>query len=787
MNSTNTNFKNIYYKTLTAWPYVIVSIILFVSIAAVINLFSEDVFEVETVLFSQENKNPLASTGVSLAFNLGQDNIMENRVAVASSFSHNLEIAKKIGWEVTYFEKSNYLVDSELYKNAPYKVIFDKTHNQPISILFDIKFKENRFTLNTRDNIDQYIIYNFNNGKAKVVKELDFIDKPFAFNEWITSDVARFKLVPNNDSFERIEGHSFNFVSYESIARKMSKTSTYEVEQRSNILKITSKGNNPKKLADYLNASSNQLKLYELEEKNIMAENTIKFIDDQLLEITESLKLSGSLLETFRSDNLIVDMATESSKTLEQYMTLINQKSEILLERSLLNYIIDFLESKVGYSAMAIPSLTGINDPIVNKLTSNIIDQFAKIKGYQFTMSTDNPIYLELEKQIDFTIKNLKFAIENSLDKSTIVLNALEIRTAKIKDKIEQLPIVEQQFANIQREYEANSKQFELLLANRTQAGIAKASNLPDTRVIDKALYKGIKPIGPERIKNLLIAFIIGLFFPSGIIFLKDFLNTKIMNRSEIISLTNIPILAMIPRSDHNSNLAVFERPRSSVAEAFRVLRSKIPYYTNDIDKRGKVIMVTSSIPGEGKTYVSINLASALSLNEEKTILVGLDLRKPKIIEDFGINSNFGVSSYLSGISKNIDEIIQHSGFDNLDIISAGPIPPNPSELINKQIFVEFISLLKEKYKNIIIDTPPIMLVADSLQIAKHVDVTVYMCRYNYTQKELLTFLNEQNDSKAVQNIGIVFNDIKDAIGYGYGYGYGYGNTYGNTYGENDS
>ena len=787
MNSTNTNFKNIYYKTLTAWPYVIVSIILFVSIAAVINLFSEDVFEVETVLFSQENKNPLASTGVSLAFNLGQDNIMENRVAVASSFSHNLEIAKKIGWEVTYFEKSNYLVDSELYKNAPYKVIFDKTHNQPISILFDIKFKENRFTLNTRDNIDQYIIYNFNNGKAKVVKELDFIDKPFAFNEWITSDVARFKLVPNNDSFERIEGHSFNFVSYESIARKMSKTSTYEVEQRSNILKITSKGNNPKKLADYLNASSNQLKLYELEEKNIMAENTIKFIDDQLLEITESLKLSGSLLETFRSDNLIVDMATESSKTLEQYMTLINQKSEILLERSLLNYIIDFLESKVGYSAMAIPSLTGINDPIVNKLTSNIIDQFAKIKGYQFTMSTDNPIYLELEKQIDFTIKNLKFAIENSLDKSTIVLNALEIRTAKIKDKIEQLPIVEQQFANIQREYEANSKQFELLLANRTQAGIAKASNLPDTRVIDKALYKGIKPIGPERIKNLLIAFIIGLFFPSGIIFLKDFLNTKIMNRSEIISLTNIPILAMIPRSDHKSNLAVFERPRSPVAEAFRVLRSKIPYYTNDIDKRGKVIMVTSSIPGEGKTYVSINLASALSLNEEKTILVGLDLRKPKIIEDFGINNNFGVSSYLSGISKNIDEIIQHSGFDNLDIISAGPIPPNPSELINKQIFVEFISLLKEKYKNIIIDTPPIMLVADSLQIAKHVDVTIYMCRYNYTQKELLTFLNEQNDSKAVQNIGIVFNDIKDAIGYGYGYGYGYGNTYGNTYGENDS
>jgi capsular exopolysaccharide synthesis family protein len=755
------------------------------SIAAVINVFSEDVFKVETVLFSQENKNPLASSGVSLAFNLGQDNIMENRVAVASSFSHNLEIAKKIGWEVTYFKKSNYMMESELYKNAPYKVIFDKNHSQPISILFDIKFKENQFTLNTRKNKDQYTIYNFNNQKAKVVKELDFIDKPFAFNEWITSDVARFKLVRNNDSFGRIEGHSFNFVSYESIARKISKTSSYEVEQRSNILTISTKGNNPKKLADYLNASSNQLKLYELEEKNMMAENTINFIDDQLLKITESLKLSGSSLETFRSNNLIVDMVTESSKTLEQYMILINQKSEILLEQSLLNYIFDFLESKISYSAMAIPSLTGINDPIVNKLTSNVIDQFAKIKGYQFTMSTDNPIYLELEKQIDFTIKNLKFAIKNALDKSNIILNELEVRSAKIKDKIEQLPIVEQQFANIQREYEANSKQFELLLEKRAQAGISKASNLPDTRVIDKAIYKGIKPIGPERTKNLMIAFIIGLFFPSGIIFLKDFLNTKIKNRSEIISLTNIPILAMIPKSDHKSNLVVFDRPQSTVAESFRVLRSKISYYTNDIDKRGKVIMVTSSIPSEGKTFTSINLASALSLNEEKTILVGLDLRKPRIIVDFDLNNNFGVSSYLSGISKNMDEIIQHSGFDNLDIISAGPIPPNPSELINKQKFVEFISLLKEKYKNIIIDTPPIMLVADSLQIAKHVDVTIYMCRYNYTQKELLTLLNEQNDSKVLQNIGIVFNDIKDMIGYGYGYGYGYGNTYGEKDSQN--
>ena len=785
MNSTNSNFKNIYYRTLTAWPYVIVSIILFMSIAAVINVLSEDVFKVETVLFSQETKNPLASSGVSLAFNLGQDNIMENRVAVASSFSHNLEIAKKIGWEVTYFKKSNYIMDLELYKNAPYKVIFDKTHNQPISILFDIKFKENQFTLNTRKKKDKYTIYNFNNQKAKDVKELDFLDKPFAFDEWITSDVARFKLVPNDDNIGQIEGHSFSFGSYESTARKMSKTSSFDVEQWSNLLTISSKGNIPEKLADYLNASSNQLKMYELEEKNMMAENTINFIDNQLLKITETLKLSESSLETFRSNNLIIDMTTESSKMLEQYMILINQKNELLIEQNLLNYIIDFLESEISYSAMTIPSLTGINDPIVNKLTSDIIDLFTKIKGYEFTMSSDNPIYLELEKQINFTLKNLKFAIKNSLDKSNIILSELEIQTTKIKNKIEEVPIIEQQFANIQREYEANSKQFELLLEKRAQAGIAKASNLPDTRVIDKAIYRGIKPIGPERIKNLMIAFIIGLFFPSGIIFLKDFLNTKIKNRSEIISLTNIPILAMIPKSDHKSNLSIFDRPRGPVAEAFRLLRSKITYYTNDIEKKGRVIMVTSSIAGEGKTFTSINLASALSLNEEKTILVGLDLRKPKIIGDFGLNNNFGVSTYLSGISKNIDEIIQYSGFDNLDIISAGPVPPNPSELINRQKFDEFIGILREKYKNIIIDTPPIMLVADSLQIAKHTDATIYLCRYNFTQKDLLTLLNEQNDSKALQNIGIVFNDIKDKIGYGYGYGYSYG--YSNAYGEKDN
>lgn len=250
MNSSKTNFRNLYLKTLAAWPYVIVSIILCVSCAVVINAFSENIYEVKTVLYSQESKNPLASSGVSLAFNLGKDNMLQNRVAVASSFTHNLEVAKKIGWEVSYFKKNKLVMHSELYKNAPYFIVFDKTHKQPISQYFDIIFERNHFTLKPRKAKDEYQVYNFETQQSEFVETLDFMDKPFAYNKWISSDVARFKIVPKEDNFERLEGHSFYFRSYESIARQMSRSISYEVEKQSNIFSLSTKGTIPKKLAD---------------------------------------------------------------------------------------------------------------------------------------------------------------------------------------------------------------------------------------------------------------------------------------------------------------------------------------------------------------------------------------------------------------------------------------------------------------------------------------------------------------------------------------------------------
>ena len=777
MNSTRNNSKDIYFKTLAAWPYVMLSVFLSISIAATYNYFSEDIYEVKTVLYSQESKNPLATSGVSLAFNLGKDNILQNRVAVASSFTHNLEVAKKVGWEVSYFKKSKFIKNTELYKRAPYTIVFDKTHYQPISLFFEISFEDEYYKLKPINEFDQYPIYNFQTLQSELVESLDFINKPLPYDEWISSNAARFKLIPNNVFVKNQEGHSFYFRPYESVARQMSRGINYEFEKYSNIYTLISRGSIPKKMADYLNASSMQLKLYELEEKNLMAENTINFIEEQLESITNSLKSSESLLETFRSENLIVDISSENSQILDQYLIVMNEKSDLLLQQNLFNYIIEFLKSTKSYSAMALPSLTGIDDPIVTKLTLQLVDQFAKVKLYQNTMSNDNPLFKELKDQIDFSKENLGFATNNALNKSKIVLEGLEVRIAEMKKKIEKLPAVEQRFVNIQREYEASSRQFELLLEKRAQAGISRASNLPDTRVIDKAIYKGLKPIGPKRINNLIIAFIFGLFLPTGIIFLRDFLSTKISTRSEIQDLTDIPILSMIPKSLHDSNLVILENPRSSVSEAFRTLRSKIKFYINNKKKEGNVIMVTSSIPGEGKTFTSINIASALSLNNEKTILLGLDMRKPKIFDDFKLKNDLGISSYLSGITDNINEIIQPTHFNNLDFLSSGPIPPNPSELINQPQFDELISVLKQRYKNIVIDTPPILLVADSLQIAKYADATIYLCRYKYTSKDLINFLNEQKDSNTLNNIGIVFNCIENTTAYGYGY-----NNYGYSY-----
>ena len=295
---------------------------------------------------------------------------------------------------------------------------------------------------------------------------------------------------------------------------------------------------------------------------------------------------------------------------------------------------------------------------------------------------------------------------------------------------------------------------------------------LPDNEVIDEAEIDKLQPVFPKKTLNYTIALLLGLVFPVVYVLGKDYLNDKIIDKKELESLTSIPVIGHIIHNNKESSIVVAEYPKSSIAESFRSVRTNLGYFSSEKEKQ--VILITSTMPSEGKTFISINLASIFALYGKKTLLVGYDLRKPKIYQDFGLQNSEGITSYL--INKaDISAIIQKSPLDNLDILMAGPVPPNPAELIASKRNEELMLKLKEMYDYIILDTPPVGLVTDAFLLMKYTDINIFAVRQNYTNKKVFGAIISDIEKRKIPNMSLLINDVKmDKGSYGYGYGYGY-------------
>ncbi|MBY0425530.1 MAG: polysaccharide biosynthesis tyrosine autokinase [Cytophagales bacterium] len=317
--------------------------------------------------------------------------------------------------------------------------------------------------------------------------------------------------------------------------------------------------------------------------------------------------------------------------------------------------------------------------------------------------------------------------------------------------------------------YEIYRDIYSFLLQKKADAGINRASNVPDIKVIDYAAVSG--PPTPDFEKIQSIALLLALGIPIGFIFLKDYFNTKIIFKDDIFKFSSIPFLGVI---GHNSKdtLAVIERPKSSLAESFRSVRSNILFLNPD--KKNQIFLLTSTTSGEGKSFCSMNIAAVMAISGKNTILIGADMRKPKLYEELKLKNEVGLSNYLSG-SANLDEVIQKTSVEHMDFISSGIIPPNPAELIMGQRMEQIIEELRKRYDYIVIDTPPIGLVIDAFVLMKYSDTNIYVVRHNYSKRQGLLEINEKYRDGKFSNLNIILNDVKsNGI---YGYGYGYGNT----------
>ena len=462
------------------------------------------------------------------------------------------------------------------------------------------------------------------------------------------------------------------------------------------VLKLSLIGKNKSKIVDFLNATSAILSRTELERKNLYATNTIKFIDSSLGAVDTSLKAVTDEMNDFRKTNKVFNVEEEISQISDQLKT---YEQEKLLEESKLNYLNtlqNYLITKTDYTKLAAPTSVGIEENNILSGVSRIIGLSVQRRNLEYSTKEGSILFEDLDRQID-TEKNVLIETINATKQTIgVQLNTIGRKIVNLESKLTGLPEGQQAFLKIQRKLDLSREAYDIYQAKRGEAAIVKAANISDITVIDEAKDIGDAPIGPNKTLNYMMGLMIGFFAPMFLIFVIYLLDNTIHGSDEIARMSNIPILGLIGKYRYKNNLVAYEKPKSAVAESFRAIRSSLQFIfkNNNTETRANTLMITSSVSGEGKTFTSINIATVYALSGKKTILLGLDLRKPKIFDDFEIDNDKGIVNYLIGDSE-LDDIITHTHIENLDLITSGPIPPNPSELLMGDKLKELINLIK--------------------------------------------------------------------------------------------
>ena len=713
-------------------------------------------------------------------------------------YIYNNKKNKKIKANYSYnkIHTFNEIIESPHYSFYIKKTdFFDKTSNNDIEYFFKYhtynELKENRITINKiNKEIDSLVKSILDNNSKKslntalinkqIVDSLHNVYNDELTKNWkvIKDKHKEWKQKQKDKLLNELIDSDFSFKLHDIdlLTRKYVKDlNVSPLNDESSILKLNIIGFTARKNIDYINTLSNIYIKDGLSEKNKMASNTIKFIDQQIKRTKDSSIIISNNLQSFKSNNPTISV---SEKDYGIYFQKGKQETRISEYKINLDYyqqLLSYLKNSEGSENIISPTSMKINNPELNNLISTFITLNAEKKELELYTKENHPKYQSIISKINYTrnsiIENLKNVISTT---KNALINEEKIINNFNKD-IKDLPAAEKEYVQIIREKELIQNLENYLIEKRQSTAIAKEGTEPDHKIIDIARQDSRHPVSPNKILIYLLSSFFGLIIPVSIISLIEFLNEKIRSKSDITKITNIPILGVVGHSETLNHLSVLNNPKSIIAESFRSIRTNIQYLSTE--KTCKVITITSSVGSEGKTFCSTNLASILSIAGYKTLIIGADLRKPMIHKSFELSNKNGLSSFLIGKNKQT-KIIKKIN-ENLSLIPSGPIPPNPSELLNSEKMANFIEDLKKKYDYILIDTPPIGIVTDGVIAMKFSDINLYIVRHNYTKKKMLNALNEIDDKQKIRNVNIIINDFhasKGTYSYGYGYGYEYNN-----------
>jgi capsular exopolysaccharide synthesis family protein len=566
-----------------------------------------------------------------------------------------------------------------------------------------------------------------------------------------------------NRNFYRPENNKdeksyFTFYHLDHLTKSYLKRLTVEpVSLKATLINVYFQGENLSLSIDFLNRYLQSYLDENLSKKNKIAINTINFINGQLSDISDSLNLSQSKLREYRSTHQVTDLSFQGQKALEQMSAIENERSMLMVQERYYTYILDYLSKNQDFSSLALPSSANVADPIMNSLVLELHALNAEKSNILSNNAEKNLFLGQIENKIKSQIQVITENVKNNLNTLNLTQNELNLRAERLSGEISRLPRTELNMVNMQRQFNLTDAIYTYLLEKHSEASITMASNYPDYEILEPPRSVNSNVVSPNIALNFFFAIFIALLIPTAFIILKNFFNEKITSAQDLESLLGRPILNLIYSNNYKTEDVVNEHPGSSIAESFRNLRSSLflKFRTNPL----KVIMITSSQPQDGKSFISFNLAASIAAVGHKTIIIDGDLRRPTLHKKFNDDNSIGLSNFMVDHTPK-DKIIMESSIKNLFYVPAGPIMPNSAELIENGVLDDFVDFVKTKFDYIIIDTTPAGLVADASLLIKYASYILLVCRNNYSRKDVFSDVINLFKANKIDNFDVVFNDL---------------------------
>ena len=775
------DYKALFFKYLIHWKWFVASIVVCLIGGWIYLHYTTPVYSITgSVIIKDNKKNNSVSTGLADLEDLGfysSTNNFDNEVEVLHSRTLLKKVVEELDLYINYRTREN-LRPVELYKDTPVKVWLTPEEAEKLpngAAVLEVVLKPG--------------------GKLSVSTEIDEQEFKQDFDKLpalLTTPYGTFSFTPGDSAIVEKEQEITVTVAAPRIMTNgyANALSVEPTSKTTTIAQITLQNTSPQRGVDFIN------KLIEIynrdanDDKNEVASKTAEFIDERIKIINGELGTTEKELETFKRDAGLTDLKSDAQLALSENSEYEKKRAENSTQLRLVQFLSEYANNP-DHAYEVLPVNVGLTDTGLTELINRYNEMLLERKRLLRTSSESNPVVVNLDASIRAMRSNVQTTIL-SVQKGLMITKAdLERQAGKYAGRITSAPGQERQLVSISRQQEIKAGLYLMLLQKREENAITLASTANNARIVDE-VQAGLLPVSPKGKLIYLIAFVLGIAIPVGIIYIIELLRYKIEDRSDVEKLTTVPIIGDIPASDNmpkEGSVVVHENQNDMMAETFRNVRTNVQYM---LGNNQKVVLITSTTSGEGKSFVTVNLAISFALLGKKVVIVGLDIRKP------GLNKAFQMSHKEDGITRYLADpehtdlmsLLQQSNVTpNLYILPGGAIPPNPTELVARDSLVQAVDRLKKEFDYVILDTAPIGMVTDTQLISRVADMSIYVCRAGYTPKAGYLFINELRDHKKLPNLCTIINDVNIKTGkYGYGtYGkYGYGRTYGYGYGYDE-